>query len=204
MTPNPPLPSGYSPVALGQIATVVTCLEMTERPRPKPPRHRERPLLVEPWLDRDIAAYRAQYRAVGDPWLWFSRLFIPDDELRAILGDPAVRQYRLFDGRRPIGFLELDFRKAGECELAYFGVVADAIGTGAGRVLMDRALQEAWSRPIGRMWVHTCSLDHPGAVAFYTRSGFTPYALMVEIADDPRLTGHLPTSAAPHVPLIRA
>jgi hypothetical protein len=53
------------------------------------------------------------------------------------------------------------------------------------------------------MWVHTCSLDHPGAVAFYTRSGFTPYALMIEVADDPRLTGHLPESAGPHVPLIR-
>jgi hypothetical protein len=50
--------------------------------------------------------------------------------------------------------------------------------------------------------VHTCTLDHPNALGFYLRSGFTPYARSVEIADDPRLHGVLPRSAAPHVPVM--
>ncbi|MFL5217644.1 MAG: GNAT family N-acetyltransferase, partial [Microvirga sp.] len=58
-------------------------------------------------------------------------------------------------------------------------------------------------RPIARLWVHTCSLDHPRAVAFYLGAGFRPYKRAIEVADDPRLTGDLPRDAEPQVPLIR-
>ncbi|MCC7273790.1 MAG: GNAT family N-acetyltransferase, partial [Alphaproteobacteria bacterium] len=74
--------------------------------------------------------------------------------------------------------------------------------TGAGRWLMNRAVEIAWARPIARFWVHTCTLDHPGALAFYVRSGFVPFRRQVEIADDPRLLGQAPRSAAAHVPVI--
>ena len=67
---------------------------------------------------------------------------------------------------------------------------------------MNEALARAWARPISRFWVHTCSFDHPGALAFYQRSGFRPYQVMVEVHQDPRLTGHLPPEASPQVPLI--
>ena len=77
-------------------------------------------------------------------------------------------------------------------------------GRAPGRFLMQQAIARAWARPIERFWVHTCTLDHPSAVGFYRRSGFQPYAVMVEIADDPRLSGHLPREAAPHVPLVPA
>ena len=83
---------------------------------------------------------------------------------------------------RDIGLLELDFREAGTCELSFFGVVPDAVGGGAGRWLMNEALKRAWVRPISRLWVHTCSLDHPAALGFYQRSGFRPYQVMVEVA----------------------
>ena len=69
---------------------------------------------------------------------------------------------------------------------------------------MNRAIERAWSQPIRRFWVHTCTLDSPGAIGFYQRSGFRPYAIEVEVADDPRLSGHLPRTAAPHVPIIEA
>jgi GNAT superfamily N-acetyltransferase len=80
--------------------------------------------------------------------------------------------------------------------------VPQAIGQGAGRFLMAQAIQKAWEKPIARFWVHTCTLDHPSALGFYQRSGFRPYALMVEVAADPRLSGVLGREAAPHVPLI--
>jgi hypothetical protein len=68
---------------------------------------------------------------------------------------------------------------------------------------MAEAIVRAWARPIKRLWVHTCSFDHPSAAQFYVKSGFKPYQLMVEVHDDPRLKGFLPLSAAPHVPMIR-
>jgi GNAT superfamily N-acetyltransferase len=196
------LPTGYSEVPRGTIASVVTCLEMTERPRPGPARPLERPLVLAPWPDPDLAEYRSLFRRIGEPWLWFSRLVMPDEELAAILGDPQVEVFVLEDRGKPIGLLELDFREASSCELAFFGVVAEEIGRGAGRFLMDQAIARAWARPIRRLWVHTCTFDHPAALGFYRRSGFRPYAVMVEIAEDPRLAGHLPRDAGPHVPLI--
>jgi GNAT superfamily N-acetyltransferase len=176
---------------------------MTGRPPPRPSRPLASPLLLHRWEKPDLTAYRSLYRAIGQDWLWFSRLMMPDEALAAILGDPRVEVYTLMDRRRPIGLLELDFREEGQCELAFFGVVPEAIGQGAGRFLMDRAIEKAWARPIRRLWVHTCTLDHPSALGFYLRSGFRPYEYLVEVADDPRLTGHLAPDAAPQFPIIR-
>jgi GNAT superfamily N-acetyltransferase len=198
---NPALPAGYSPLPPGMIANVVTCLEMTAKPSPEVGRPQPG-LTLERWTTPDLASYRALYRRVGEDWLWFSRLFMADEKLNAILGHPQVEAHVLREGGRDIGLLELDFREAGQCELAFFGLVPEAIGKGAGRFLMSRAIELAWARPIARLWVHTCTFDHPAAAAFYQRSGFRPYAMLVEVHKDPRVTGHLPKGAAPQVPLI--
>ena len=63
-------------------------------------------------------------------------------------------------------------------------------------------LRRAWAHSPRRLRVHTCSLDHPGAVAFYIRSGFRPYRRAVEVADDPRLLGLVPRDSAAWLPLI--
>ncbi|MCL6707830.1 GNAT family N-acetyltransferase [Pseudomonas sp. R2.Fl] len=198
---NPPLPLGYSPVPPGKLANVVTCLEMLERPpaRPAPPASG---LSVEHWPEPTPEAYRELFRRVGEDWMWVSRLVMPDEELAAIVDDPLVEVHALTDGRQRLGLLELDFRKDGECELAFFGLVPEAIGAGAGRLLMNAAIERAWSKPINRFWVHTCHFDSPAALPFYQRSGFRPYAFMVEVCDDPRLTGEMRRDAAGHVPLI--
>ena len=101
-----------------------------------------------------------------------------------------------------VGLLELDFRVPGECELTFLGLTPECTGQGLGRALMQQAIDRAWSRPIARMWVHTCSYDHPSALRFYIKAGFTPCAVRVEVQVDPRLTGHLPRDAAPQVPVI--
>ncbi|MGB1180243.1 MAG: GNAT family N-acetyltransferase, partial [Lentibacter algarum] len=74
------------------------------------------------------------------------------------------------------------------------------VGGQAGRWLMNEALTRAWDEDISRLFVHTCTLDHPKALAFYIRSGFTPYKRSVEVSPDARATGHLPKSAAPQIP----
>jgi GNAT superfamily N-acetyltransferase len=202
MSPDKPmLSSGYSDVPPGKIATVVTCLQMLERPEPgsMPPAGS---LSVEHWPSPSIGDYRALYRAVGEHWMWTSRLIIDDSELAAILQDPLVEVHALMDADRAVGLLELDFRKGGECEIGYFGLAAGAIGKGAGRFLMNAAIEKAWSRPISRLWVHTCHLDSAQALPFYQRSGFKPFKMMVEVVDDVRLTGLVPRSASPQAPII--
>lgn len=190
--------NGYTELPPGKVAAVVTYLEMLKRPRLK--RRAPGPWRLEPL--REVGRYRALFRAVGERWLWFSRLGMPDGELASLLGDPRVEALVLVEDGRDIGLLELDFRGAGECELAFFGLVPEAIGKGAGRALMDEAIRRAFQREIGRLFVHTCSLDHPAALGFYQRAGFVPYKRALEVADDPRLLGRLPPEAGPHVPVI--
>jgi GNAT superfamily N-acetyltransferase len=194
MFPTMMLPDGYSDVPAGKLASVVTCLEMLARPplRPDPADAAWRLRRVE---HPEPAWYRDLFRRIGLDWLWYSRLVMP-------LADLEV--YTLAAEGRDEGLLELDFREAGQCELAFYGVSGAVQGRGAGRWLMNRAIEHAWSRPIGRFWVHTCTLDHPDALAFYLRSGFRAYARRIEVADDPRLTGLAPRSAAKHVPIVDA
>jgi GNAT superfamily N-acetyltransferase len=202
MTDTPALPVGYSTVPPGHLASVVTYLEMTSRPPGRPVPELGAALTLQRLGAADLDQYRAIFRAVGARWLWFSRLRLSDNALAAILGDPQVYVWAVQEGEQPVGLLELDFREPDACELAFFGLIDRMVGRGAGRWLMDEAITRAWARPIRRFHVHTCTLDHPGAVAFYQRSGFVAYRRAVEIALDPRLTGELGLEAGSDVPVI--
>ena len=150
----------------------------------------------------DLAWYRDLYRRVGTDWLWFSRLVMPDAEVQATIADPLVEVYALTVDGRDEGLVELDRRQPPDIELAYFGLTPDMVGRGAGRWLIGQAIERAWAYGPRRFWVHTCSLDHPRALAFYQRAGFRAYRRAVEVADDPRLLGLAPRDSAAWLPLI--
>lgn len=191
------------PVADDQIATIVTSLEMLARPKARPMPDSQ--LRLDRWRDPAPDRYRTLFRRVGEPWLWFSRLVMADAALVAIIHDAGVEVYAVTDARGiELGMLELDFRAAGLCEIAYFGLVPELNGQGEGRWLMGRALALAWRPGVQRVWVHTCTLDSPRALDFYRKQGFMPYARAVETFVDPRLAGILPETAAPQIPLLKA
>jgi GNAT superfamily N-acetyltransferase len=171
-----------------------------------PPDARRDPAHPEVSLERlndtHVDRYRALFRRVGERYLWFSRLALSDAELAAILRDDRVEAHALRHNGEDAGILELDFRMDGECELAFFGIVESLVGSGVGRWLMNRAIERAFTRPIRRFHLHTCSLDHPNALRFYIRSGFRPYKRQIEICDDPRANGLLSPTAAPEVPIV--
>ena len=190
----------YEPVADGELVALVTFLEMRERPAVEVP-----PSTLD--LRREMAiapdSYRQLFRRVGAPWLWFSRLTLDDSKLAAILHHPQVDLFAAVDGNgREVGMIELDFRTPGESELAFVGLVPEMTGLGHGRWLLAEALRRAWRDGVGRVHVHTCTLDHPAALAAYRRAGFVPYRRAIERFPDPRLLGILPRACAPQVPLI--
>ena len=147
--------------------------------------------------------FRDIYRRIGTDWLWFMRLRMPRDKLAALLAEPAREFYALRADGSDEGLIELHLVHPGACDLAFFGVTPELIGRGAGRFLMNHAIALAWSQPIERFVVNTCSFDHPGALRFYMRSGFVPIRRQVELVDDPRIDGTLPRDAAPQVPIIQ-
>ncbi len=192
---------GLTPVPPDQLATVVTTLEMTARPLPRP--LPASPLRLERWAAPDVGRYRALFRRIGAPWLWYSRLAMREAELLAIIHDPGISVHAALDPQGvEIGMLELDHRHAGVCELSYLGLVPELAGQGLGRWLMAHALALAWAPGVRRVWVHTCTLDHPRALGFYRASGFVAVKRTVETFPDPRVLGLLPVDAAPQVPLL--
>ncbi|WP_420140429.1 GNAT family N-acetyltransferase [Sphingomonas sp.] len=192
---------GLTPVSPGELAAVVTSLEMRARPAPRP--LPAAPLRLAPWRMPTPDAYRALFRRVGTRWLWFSRLLLDDEGLSEIIRDDAVAIYAVLDPAGiEVGLLELDFRRAGQCELAFFGLIPELAGRGHGRWLMAHALMLAWRPGIDRVWVHTCTLDHPAALGFYRAQGFVPFERAIETFADPRLIGALPRDAAPQIPLL--
>jgi GNAT superfamily N-acetyltransferase len=182
----------------GQLAAVVTYLEMTAPPAEPVPSSS----LQLRRINADLDSYRALFRKIGAPWLWFSRLAMTDAELEAIIGDPKVELFEVAAVEAVVGMLELDFREPGQCELAFVGLVPGLTGEGHGRWLLAEAVHRAWREGVGRVHVHTCTLDHPAALAAYRRVGFLPVKRAIERFTDPRLTGVLPADSAPQVPLL--
>lgn len=185
----------------GHIAEIVTYLDMRERPRPQP--MPPSPLRLNRWQPVDLAKYRILFERVGAPWLWYSRLEMDDAALDAVINHDAVTFHAVEDRQGvEIGMIELDFRIDGECEIQFFGLVPELAGKGHGRWLMLQTLALAWRKDVERVHLHTCTLDHPGALSFYRHMGFTPRGRVFETSPDPRLTGTLPRDCAPHVPII--
>ena len=119
-----------------------------------------------------VSFYRYLYDTVGADWDWYERRRLSGDALAAIIHDDAVEVFVLYVRGVPGGYVELDRRVEGEIEIAYFGLIPEYIGRGLGPALLDWALERAWSYGPRRVWLHTCSLDHPQALAVYRQAGF--------------------------------
>jgi GNAT superfamily N-acetyltransferase len=152
----------------------VTYLQMFARPQRTvaPPRegltvlHARRP---------PVAYYRFLYDAVGRPWQWVSRKKLSDDELVRVIHDPRDEVHVLHVEGVPAGFAELDRRTEGEIELVQFGLTPEFIGQGLGKYFLQWTIDRAWSYGPKRLWLHTCTHDHPNALPNYQKAGFVIY-----------------------------
>ena len=160
----------------------VTWLEMTKRPSygwPSLPVGREAMLVradTPPWW-----YFLSLYDAVGRDYAWTDKHDIPRDELNAWIQHPDVSLYSLIGKGWPKGFFVLDWRDDPVCDLAYFGLVPEAMGRGLGAWLLKSAVMTAWDRETtGKLTVNTCTLDHPRALIQYQRMGFSPVRTEVQ------------------------
>jgi len=72
----------------------------------------------------------------------------------------------------PAGYFELEMQAGGNVEIVYFGLLPQFIGRGLGGALLTATVERAWALGAHRVWVHTCSLDHPNALPGYQARGF--------------------------------
>ena len=163
-----------------EVAVDVTFLRMDAPPadpaRPLPPGVR-----VEHARYCSVPFYRYLYDTVGEPWLWWMRRTASDAELAALLSMPAISIHVLMKDGEPAGFYELDRRPGHLVNLAYFGLMPWAIGTGLGRPFLRHAVDTAWAAGRPAMTVNTCTADHPRALPAYLAAGFRRLRTVQEI-----------------------
>ena len=122
-----------------------------------------------------VEGYRALYAGVGERYHWRDRLRWSDEELGAHLGLRSVAVWILEVGGETAGYFELKRHFDDSVEIAYFGLLPAFVGRGLGGFLLTRAVEEAWAFGATRVWVHTCTLDHPAALSNYKARGMTEY-----------------------------
>lgn len=162
------------------IETTVTYLEMREQPRRPTARAPLGKLAILRAERPTVSFYRYLYNTIGADWTWTDRRKIDDETLCQSIHDEKVEIYVLYVAGVPAGYAELDTRQPGEVELAYFGLIPEFVGGGLGGYFLDWAVSAAWLHEPERVWVHTCSLDHPRALSLYQRAGFTAYKQQTE------------------------
>jgi len=115
------------------------------------------------------------YTTVGGDWYWTNRLNWSDRQWRAWADRPELRTWVAYFCGTPVGYFELEAQKKGNVEIAYFGLLPQFVGQGFGGPLLTAAIEQAWAMEAQRVWVHTCSLDHPHALANYQARGMRLY-----------------------------
>ena len=157
-----------------RVGVVVTFLRMDRAPAdPAPPLPPGMQVKVEPHCT--VATYRYLYNTVGAPYVWWLRRSMPDQNLAALLRNPALTIHVLFEpDERVAGFYELDASGWPTVNLSYFGLMPQGIGRGLGFAFLRHAVDEVWRRGARAMTVNTCTADHPRALPAYLRAGFRP------------------------------
>lgn len=179
--PDPRRAAPAASAASGRTVPVtVTYLEMTSPDQRVSAPGRAEPTAILRAHRPTISFYRYLYDTVGADWNWFMRRRLSDEALAAILHDDRVEVFVLYVRGTPAGYVELDRRVEGEVEIAYFGLIPEYVGRGFGGFLLDWGLARAWGYRPRRVWLHTCSLDHPRALGVYQRAGLVVYRREVE------------------------
>jgi N-acetylglutamate synthase-like GNAT family acetyltransferase len=114
---------------------------------------------------------------VGEAFHWRDRWDWTDAQIRTHLADPALSLHvATRNAGQLAGWYELRRVLTDDSvEIAYFGIVAAEFGRGLGKHLLSCAVRDAWALGPRRVWLHTCTLDHPNALPNYRARGFAPY-----------------------------
>ncbi|QEX22455.1 hypothetical protein FRZ61_23860 [Hypericibacter adhaerens] len=183
-----------------KIKVVVNLLEMTERPARNVVPTPQGKLAILKAEKMPVRFFRYLYAGVGDPWFWYYRRYLSDEQTASIIHDPKVELYVLYLEGSPAGYVEIDRRAEGEVTINHLGLMSEFIGKGLGPWLLAFAIDTAWQSDPRRVLIETCSLDHPSALPLYQKAGFRPIGQRTEFIDDPRLTGHVPAELEPRLP----
>jgi GNAT superfamily N-acetyltransferase len=153
--------------------------QLRTKPCPSPYAHIVEAQIKLPELNRFL------YTAVGGDWYWVDRLPWSDAQWREAIGGDRHRTLICYWLGTPAGYFELQKHADESVEILYFGLIPAFIGKGLGGWLLSQCIAEAWNWDATRVWVHTCTLDHPSARANYESRGLVHFQTETELRELP-------------------
>lgn len=181
---------------MSKVPVTTWCLDMHSptqlrcSPVPEPAPAIARAEIPSPALNRFL------YTSVGGDWHWVDRLPWTWEQWVRWLDRPGHQTWVMYVSGTPAGYFELD-RQGDDVEIAYFGVAPGFIGRKLGGYLLTRAIEQAWAMDAKRVWVHTCTLDHPAALKNYQARGMTLYQQDTVLKDVGATPGPWPGAQVP-------
>ncbi len=146
------------------------------------------------------ALNRFLYTSIGGDWHWTDRLPWTWEKWMQWLDRPQLQTWIMYVSGTPAGYFELEQQPGDQVEIAYFGIARAFIGRRLGGHLLTVTLEKAWATGAKRVWVHTCTLDHPAALANYRSRGMTVFKEETEMKALGETPGPWPGEATPPPP----
>ena len=112
------------------------------------------------------------YKNIGKKHKWIDRLIWNEEHWIDYVSSDRVKTYVLKFKDDLVGFFELIYHKENkEVEIAYFGILEEYQNKKLGSYLLSEAIKKSFEDNDGRVWLHTCSLDHKNALNNYIARG---------------------------------
>ena len=116
------------------------------------------------------------YKQVGKKHRWIDRLSWSDEKWINYISNKNLETYIICESEELVGFFELLHNpELQETEISYFGLLEEYIGKGIGGYALSEAIRKSFEKNIRRVWLHTCTLDHPNALKNYIARGMTVF-----------------------------
>lgn len=126
---------------------------------------------------------------VGGAYRWRSAFRTTREWQEVTLARPLRQYWLIMLGHELAGVAATEPQDGGDVEITTFGLVPEYVGKNLGGPALTLVIRQAWaSEPVGgaaavrRVWLHTCSYDHPNALRNYQRRGMRVYRTEVEHA----------------------
>ena len=146
-------------------------LELTDIKKLKINSPKENKFLIKK-IKPDFQLNKFFYKQVGKKHRWIDRLSWTDEKWINFISNKNLETYVISESNDLIGFFELLYNPdLNETEISYFGLLEEYIGKGIGGYALSEAIKKSFEKDIKRVWLHTCTLDHPNALKNYIARG---------------------------------
>ena len=130
---------------------------------------------------------REFYHLVGEKWEWSDRRTWSEQEWYDYAHHPELNTWLGVHEGEAIGYCEARWGNSGrevdegDLEIVYFGLLPQHVNRGLRKSLLHHVVSACWALPhTRRIWLHTCTKDHPNALPNYQKRGFELYRTEIE------------------------